>query len=166
VVQSSQGEISLTLLGNDRQFEVRFDDGEGFDFEFGWQLGQSLGHFIINGELKTVKIDRQGSAWRLRSGGTDLKMHVRRPRVAELSLHMKERQPPDLSRFLLCPMPGIVTRLNVSEGESIEAGQALATVEAMKMENVLRAERRGKVASIKVAEGQSLSIDEIIMEFA
>jgi propionyl-CoA carboxylase alpha chain len=166
VVQSSKGEISLTLLGDDRQFEVRFDDGDGFDLEFGWQLGQSLGHFIIGGELTTVKLDRQGSAWRLRSGGTDIKMRVRRPRVAELTQHMIERQPPDLSRFLLCPMPGIVTRLNVSEGDSIEAGQALATVEAMKMENVLRAERRGKVASIKVTAGQSLSVDEIIMEFA
>ena len=79
---------------------------------------------------------------------------------------MPKREPVDLSRFLLSPMPGLMVSLAVNEGDEVRAGQALAVVDAMKMENVLRAERDGVVAHIKVAQGDSLSVDQVIMEFS
>ena len=84
--------------------------------------------------------------------------------VALLSRFMLEKVPPDLSRFLICPMPGLLTRLDVAEGEKVEAGQPLAVVEAMKMENILRAEKAGTVAKVNAQQGASLAVDEVILE--
>jgi propionyl-CoA carboxylase alpha chain len=78
---------------------------------------------------------------------------------------MPEKLPPDTSKMLLCPMPGVVTGIAVNEGDTVEAGQPLATVEAMKMENILKAERRGVVKKLVATAGQSLAVDELIMEF-
>ena len=87
------------------------------------------------------------------------------PHVAALSKHMIEKAPPDLSRFLLCPMPGLLTRLNVIAGEKVEAGQPLAVVEAMKMENILRAEKAATVKTVLAEPGESLAVDAHILEF-
>ena len=78
---------------------------------------------------------------------------------------MPEKLPPDTSKFLLCPMPGLVVKVNVAVGDEVQEGQALATVEAMKMENILRAERKGVVKSVSAEAGQSLKVDDVIMEF-
>ena len=78
---------------------------------------------------------------------------------------MPEKLPPDTSKFLLCPMPGLVVRINVQAGDEVQEGQALATVEAMKMENILRAERKGTVKLVNAEAGQSLKVDDVIMEF-
>ena len=78
---------------------------------------------------------------------------------------MPEKQPADTSKFLLCPMPGLVVRINAAPGDEVQEGQPLATVEAMKMENILRAERKGVVKSVNAAPGESLRVDDIIMEF-
>lgn len=166
VVQCPIGDIVLDINGDGAQFDVQIEGGPSFEIEAHWQLGSTLGSFIIDGALLNVKIERKGSGWRLRTQGVDVDVKVRRPRVAELSKHMIEKLPPDMSKYLLCPMPGVVTRINVVEGDTVEAGQALATIEAMKMENVLRAERRGKVSTVRVEAGQSLAVDEVIIEFA
>ena len=84
--------------------------------------------------------------------------------VAPLSTHMIEKIPPDLSKFLICPMPGLLVALHVGEGDKVEAGQPLATVEAMKMENILRAEKTGTVAKVNAKQGDSLAVDEVILE--
>jgi len=78
---------------------------------------------------------------------------------------MPEKVAPDTSKMLLCPMPGLIVKINVEEGEEVQEGQALCTVEAMKMENILRAERKGTVSKINAAPGDSLAVDEVIMEF-
>ena len=78
---------------------------------------------------------------------------------------MPVKLPPDTSKLLLCPMPGVVTTIAVKQGDRVEAGQTLATVEAMKMENVLKAEKQGRVKRVAVAAGQSLAVDELILEF-
>jgi propionyl-CoA carboxylase alpha chain len=78
---------------------------------------------------------------------------------------MPEKAPPDTSRFLLCPMPGLLTGLRVAAGDEVQEGQALATVEAMKMENVLKAERRATVKRVAAAPGASLRVDDVILEF-
>jgi propionyl-CoA carboxylase alpha chain len=78
---------------------------------------------------------------------------------------MPVKRPPDMSRFLLSPMPGLLVSLAVAEGQEVKAGQELATVEAMKMENLLRAERDGKVAKLHAQPGDSLAVDQAILEF-
>ena len=77
---------------------------------------------------------------------------------------MLEKIPPDLSKFLICPMPGLLVKLHVAEGEEVQPGQPLATVEAMKMENILRAEKQAVVAKVNASEGESLAVDAIILE--
>jgi len=90
---------------------------------------------------------------------------VRTPRQAELAVLMPEKLPPDTSKMLLCPMPGLIVKIDVEEGDEVQEGQALCTVEAMKMENILRAEKKGVVTRINVEPGDSLGVDEVIMEF-
>jgi propionyl-CoA carboxylase alpha chain len=144
---------------------IRFDDGNPLSAATGWLPGQTLADFHIDGESLMVKVDRSGSAIRLRWRGIDVTARVRSPRVAELAKLMPVKLPPDTSKMLLCPMPGVITSIAVQEGEKVEAGQTLATVEAMKMENVLKAERQGLVKRVAAAAGQSLAVDELILEF-
>ncbi|MEO0401899.1 MAG: DUF2118 domain-containing protein, partial [Pseudomonadota bacterium] len=93
------------------------------------------------------------------------KVHVRTPRQAELARLMPEKTPPDTSKMLLCPMPGLIVKVDVAVGDEVQEGQALCTIEAMKMENILRAEKKGVVAKINASGGDSLSVDDVIMEF-
>ncbi|MEP9373439.1 acetyl/propionyl/methylcrotonyl-CoA carboxylase subunit alpha [Mesorhizobium sp. KR1-2] len=144
---------------------AQFEGGASLAVASDWLPGQQHAQFAVDGAPMGVKTLRSGTGWRLRWRGMDVVAHVRSPRVAELARLMPAKLPPDTSKLLLCPMPGVVTSIAVSEGEQVEAGQALATVEAMKMENVLRAERRGTVARIAAAAGASLAVDELIMEF-
>ena len=87
------------------------------------------------------------------------------PHIAALSQHMIEKVAPDLSRFLLAPMPGLLTRLEVAVGDKVEPGQPIAVVEAMKMENILRAEKASTVKATSAKAGDSLSVDQVIVEF-
>ncbi|MGO6984251.1 acetyl-CoA carboxylase biotin carboxylase subunit [Rhizobium leguminosarum] len=144
---------------------VHFADGTASTIAGRWQPGQSHAHLSLDGEWIGVRISRVGAGIRLRWQGMDLIAHVREPRVAQLARLMPVKLPPDTSKMLLCPMPGIITFVAVKEGEQVESGQALATVEAMKMENTLRAEKRGTVKRVAAVAGQSLAVDELIMEF-
>src|SRR5690606_28372073 len=127
---------------------VSFEDGETIAVTSDWLPGRTHAHFLVNGKRIGVKVQAVNSAFRLRWRGIDEKVHVRTPRVAELARLMPVKLPPDTSKMLLCPMPGVITSIAVKEGDEVQEGQALATVEAMKMENVLRAERRGIVKKI------------------
>ena len=159
----------------DNLFEIAFDPlPEGGTVQFAnaavrvegtWKPGESHATFNVGGEQMGVKISLSGTGIRLRWRGIDLVAHVREPRVAQLAALMPIKQPADTSEMLLCPMPGIITFVAVKEGDAVEAGQVLATVEAMKMENTLRAERRGKVKRVAATAGQSFAVDELIMEF-
>ena len=130
-----------------------------------WQPGQRLFKGTVDGRDRTVQIARRGREWRLTARGASHIVSVLPAHIAALSLHMIEKVPPDLSKYLLCPMPGLLTALHVSDGERVEAGQALAVVEAMKMENILRAEKGGVVKSIAAKPGDSLAVDAVILEF-
>ena len=112
-----------------------------------------------------MKVGKISGGFRIRSRGADLKVHVRSPRQAELAQYMIEKLPPDTSKMLLCPMPGLIVKVNVEVGQEVQEGKALCTVEAMKMENILRAERKGVVSKINAAAGDSLAVDDVIMEF-
>ncbi|APO69858.1 propionyl-CoA carboxylase subunit alpha 2 (plasmid) [Rhizobium gallicum] len=146
--------------------DVTFDDTASHIVTSDWKPGMSHGRFTVNGQTFGVKITKASTGWRLRWRGIDTVMQVMTPRLFELSKFMPVKQAADTSKLLLCPMPGVVTQVLVKEGDQVEAGQSLATVEAMKMENVLKAEKKAVVKSIKVQAGQSLSVDEIILEFA
>jgi propionyl-CoA carboxylase alpha chain len=150
-----EGGKLLVSFGEDKATAVASD----------WLPGRTHARFTIDGETIGVKVSMVGSAYRLRWKGIDLKAHVRSPRVAQLARLMPEKLPPDTSKMLLCPMPGVVTAIHVKEGDTVEDGQPLAVVEAMKMENVLRAERRGTVKKVAVEAGSSLAVDEMILEF-
>jgi propionyl-CoA carboxylase alpha chain len=97
--------------------------------------------------------------------GADLKVHVRTPRQHELAGLMLEKAPPDTSKYLLCPMPGLVVKVNVGVGDEVQEGQALATVEAMKMENILKAERDGVVKAVSAKAGDPVAADDVLVEF-
>ena len=133
-----------------------------------WQPGQKLFRGTVDGRVVTAQIDRDsggGIGFRLFHAGASTRARVLSPRGAELLALMPVKQPPDLSRFLLSPMPGLLLRLAVEEGQEVKAGEELCVVEAMKMENVLRAERDGKVAKLHAQPGDSLAVDQIILEF-
>jgi propionyl-CoA carboxylase alpha chain len=109
-------------------------------------------------------VERIGNQWKVTTRGAAHTALVIPRRLARHESLMLEKVPPDLSRFLICPMPGMLVKLHVAEGETVQPGQPLATVEAMKMENILRAEKEGVIAKINAAEGESLAVDAVILE--
>src|SRR5260370_25793741 len=131
-----------------------------------WRPGEAVFKAVVDGAALTFQVDREGIGFRLSRGGAATSVQVLPPRAAALLAYMPVKQAPDLSRFLLSPMPGLLVGLAVAEGQEIKTGEALATVEAMKMEDVLRAERDGKVTQIRAKIGDSLAVDEVILEFA
>jgi len=130
-----------------------------------WRVGEPLYHGSVDGETVSVQIDRKGIGYRLSFAGAEFDLRVLDPRAAELAALMPVKQPPDLSKFLLSPMPGLLVSLAVTVGQEVKAGQELAVVEAMKMENLLRAECDGRVAFLHAAPGDSLAVDQAILEF-
>ncbi len=130
---------------------MTFADGQSLRVESDWTPGQPLAEVWVEGTTLALKVGKIPMGFRMRLRGADLKVHVRTPRQHELAGLMLEKAPPDTSRFLLCPMPGLVVRISVEEGQEVQEGQALATVEAMKMENILKAERRAVVKAIRTS---------------
>ena len=111
-----------------------------------------------------IQVEAHRTGYRLTTRGAKHDARVLPARIAHLGEHMLEKIPPDLSKLLICPMPGLLVKLHVAEGEEVQPGQPLATVEAMKMENILRAEKPATVGKINAAEGASLAVDEVILE--
>ncbi len=144
----------------------RGPDG-GFEREVrgSWRPGQPLFHGAIGSRPLTVQVDAAEPGFRLSLEGASLRALVVPTRTGELLELMPVKQPPDLSKFLLSPMPGLLVSLAVSEGQEVKAGEELAVVEAMKMENVLRATADGTVSAIKAQPGDSLAVDQAILEF-
>jgi propionyl-CoA carboxylase alpha chain len=141
------------------------DEGDGRELIGSWRPGQAMLKARIDDRERTVQVARRGREWRLTARGASHIVSVLPPHVAALTAHMIEKVPPDLSRYLLCPMPGLLTALHVGEGDRVEAGQPLAVVEAMKMENILRAEKAGRVRKVEAKPGDSLAVDAVIIEF-
>jgi propionyl-CoA carboxylase alpha chain len=145
-------------------------DGEPLDLEMEYTPGErmveaSVAHSTGSGLSEYgVKVEVTRTGLKLTSHGAIHKVQVLPARFARLTSHMIEKIPPDLSRFLICPMPGLLVALNVQEGDKVEAGQPLAVVEAMKMENILRAEKTATVKRVNAKQGDSLAVDAIILE--
>jgi len=145
--------------------DIAFDDGVTLAVASDWKPGMPHGRFTVDGKPVGIKITRASTGWRLRWRGIDAIFQVMTPRIFELSKFMPVKQAADTSKQLLCPMPGVITQVLVKAGDAVEAGQSLSTVEAMKMENVLKAERKAVVKAVHAIAGQSLAVDEVIMEF-
>jgi len=144
---------------------VTFDDGAELRVSGAWTPGDQLAEMTVGDAPLILKVGKISGGFRIRTRGADMKVHVRTPRQAELARLMPEKVAPDTSKLLLCPMPGLVVKLNVEVGDEVQEGQALCTIEAMKMENILRAERKGVVSKINANAGDSLAVDDVIMEF-
>jgi propionyl-CoA carboxylase alpha chain len=156
---------TLKIAADPAGSSVTFADGTCIRVASDWTPGQPLASLTVDGTPLVMKVAKISGGFRVRLRGADLRVHVRTPRQAELAKLMLEKLPPDTSKFLLCPMPGLIAKVMVEVGDEVQEGQALATVEAMKMENILKAERKGVVKAIKAVAGSSLKVDEVIMEF-
>jgi propionyl-CoA carboxylase alpha chain len=139
-------------------------DGKTYAVRSDWEFGQPLFDGIINGEEIHVQVRRKGQIYTLSRGGSQSDVRILNPRAAELYKLMPVKAPPDTSRHVVAPMPGLLVSVTVAEGDEVKAGDELAVLEAMKMENTLRAERNGVVAKINFKAGESVEVDEVIME--
>ncbi len=156
--------VPVRIKPVDGGYELVFE-GEDIAIETAWKLGQPLFWGTLNGRGFCLQVERQGVAYRLLHGGAEADVLVLSPRAAKLQALMPVKKAPDTSKYLLSPMPGLLISLSVEEGQEVMAGEELAVIEAMKMENVLRAERDGVVAAIKAGPGDSLAVDQVILEF-
>jgi propionyl-CoA carboxylase alpha chain len=159
---------SVTIGG--KRFAVTFDedvisvDGEPVDLGMEYTPGDRLVTAEIGDSTLPVKIQPTRTGLKMTTRGAIHQVQILPARIAHLTQYMIEKVPPDLSRFLICPMPGLLVSLNVAEGDKVEAGQPLAVVEAMKMENILRAEKSATVKKINAKAGDSLAVDAVILE--
>ncbi|MBL8452470.1 MAG: biotin/lipoyl-binding protein, partial [Zoogloea sp.] len=139
--------------------------GKSYELKSGWKLGESLFNGTCNGEPFTLQVERHKTRYSLFHWGTRADFMVMSARAAELLALMPEKLPPDLSKYLLSPMPGLLREVSVKVGQEVKAGEKLAVIEAMKMENILKAEQDCKVKKVVGEAGQSLTVDEVIIEF-
>ncbi|MCZ6846991.1 MAG: acetyl/propionyl/methylcrotonyl-CoA carboxylase subunit alpha [Alphaproteobacteria bacterium] len=165
--------LTVWLGGDATDIEVRFSadtttvriDGREITITADWQIGEPLLAATILGEAATFQIDRLGTAYRLTHGGGEAEVRVLTRRASALNALMPEKTAPDRSKFLLSPMPGLLVSVGVETGIEVRAGEELAVVEAMKMENILYAVADGTVKQICAAPGDSLAVDQAILEF-
>ena len=139
-------------------------NGALFELSMEYDPGDRIVEAEVDGDELAVKITKTRNGFNLSTRGAKHAARVLPGHIAHLAAHMIEKIPPDLSKFLICPMPGLLTTLHVSEGDIVEAGQPLAVVEAMKMENILRAEKTGTVKLVNAKAGDSLAVDAVILE--
>ena len=149
-----QGEVFRVEIDS-RPYAIRFDR----------PLRDVAMHGEVNGRPFWAQIERRSLGYKVSHQGAHAEVRVFTPRAAELNALMPFKAPPDLSRLLLSPMPGLLVEVAVQPGQAVRAGERLAVIEAMKMENILLAARDGVVATVCAARGDSLSVDQVILEF-
>jgi propionyl-CoA carboxylase alpha chain len=155
--------VSLSRIGEHLEIVV---DGTAHRVEAHWAPGARLFRGAVDGAELCVQVERVGVGYRLATRGIVIEIMVLSPRTAELYALMPVKETAGTSQYLLAPMPGLLVSVAVQSGDEVDPGQELAVVEAMKMENVLRADQARKVASVLVSPGESLSVDQPIIEFA
>lgn len=166
VVLVGEERFEAEVAGGVEQITVAFSQGAPLTLRSDWTPGQPVWRGLVDGEHAAFQIRPalNGVTVAARGAQATLKVHTRRE--AELAALMPAKQAADTGKLLLCPMPGLVKALSVVEGQEVKAGEPLCIVEAMKMENVLRAERDVTVKKLNAKEGDSLAVDAVIMEFA
>ncbi|MBU3566853.1 acetyl-CoA carboxylase biotin carboxylase subunit [Polynucleobacter alcilacus] len=162
-------EVAIRVELKDGIYSVYIDEADGvsrYDIESNWRPGQICLHATINRTSKiTAQVERRGVKFFLVLDGAQYECMVLSPLGAELQRRMPVKLPPDTSKLVMSPMPGLLTKIAVQVGEAVTAGQKLASIEAMKMENTLSAMQDGVVAEICAKEGDSLAVDQLIMRF-
>jgi propionyl-CoA carboxylase alpha chain len=167
------GSLSVLLDGKRHDVKIAAAEG-GYDIALGgrivamrtlWAPGGRLFGGQCDNRAVVVQVDREGAGWRLTHGGESVLALVVPPFAADMLALMPKKAPPDTSRYLLSPMPGLLAQLAVKEGQEVKAGEPLAVVEAMKMENVLRAERDARVKAVHARPGASVAVDQRLIEF-
>jgi propionyl-CoA carboxylase alpha chain len=148
------------------EIELAIGDAKPVAVASDWRPGDIVWRGTVGGRKVTAQVYNVLNGVRIAWSGLAVTARAMLPRMAELDRLMPVKMPPDTSKLLLCPMPGLVVSVAVAEGQEIKAGETLAIVEAMKMENVLRAERDLTVSRINVKKGDSLAVDAVIMQFA
>ena len=162
VVGDQQSTVSVELTESGYMVSLGNSD---YQVETNWSLGEPLFKADVNGKDISVQVERSAKGYRLLYRGAEINAQILSPKAALLSAHMVYKAPADMSKFLLSPMPGLLVKMAVKEGQEVKEGEELAVVEAMKMENSLRAVQDGIVGKISAVEGGSLMVDEIILEF-
>ena len=165
IVRIGEEEYAVRLASFEGGLLAHIGDEPPVELVGRWRPGQLRFRGTVDGERRIVRIAREAGAWVLTTRGASHRVRVYPAHVAALTRHMIEKVPPDLSKFLIAPMPGLLTALHVGEGDKVEAGQPLAVVEAMKMENILRAQKAGTVSKVAAQPGDSLAVDAVILEF-
>jgi propionyl-CoA carboxylase alpha chain len=165
VVQIGDTAVPVSVDGDGGRFEIAIDDRD-IMLTTDWRVGEPLFRAEIDGVARTLTVEKAGSGMKVTTRGASHRVRVLTPRAADLARHMIAKVAPDMSKYLLCPMPGLVVSIVVKAGDKVEAGQQLATVEAMKMENILRAEKSGVIGKVLAKAGDSLAVDAVILEFA
>jgi propionyl-CoA carboxylase alpha chain len=156
-----EGMISIPM-----ELDLAIEGGKPLTVASDWRPGEPVWNGAVGGRRISAQLRPVANGLKLAWKGMSVTARVMLPRTAELEKLMPEKLPPDTSKMLLCPMPGLVVSISVAEGQEVKAGDTLAVVEAMKMENVLRAERDLTVSKLKAKPGDSLAVDAVIMEFA
>ena len=167
VLGSDLHAVTVTTIADHPQASaqlVRYK-GETFAVQSDWTFGHPIFRGTINGRPVCMQVERRNLLYRLFHWGSQVDIMVLTARAAELYALMPQKRPPDLSRFLISPMPGLLTELAVVPGQEVKAGEKLAVIEAMKMENVLRADQDGRVKVVLAKPGDSLAVDQPIIEF-
>jgi len=159
VVQIAKVDHHVSINGDDVTV-----DGAPLDMSLEYTPGDRIIDAEFGEETLSVRIAQTRTGFRLTTRGASHVARVLPAHMAQHATHLIEKVPPDLSRYLICPMPGLLVSLNVKEGDKVEAGQPLAVIEAMKMENILRAEKTGVVKAVNATAGESLAVDSIILE--
>jgi propionyl-CoA carboxylase alpha chain len=156
--------VATSIHETARGYEVTVD-GSVYKIDSDWNPGQIIYKATVNGREIALQVERMGMFYRLQFDGVRIDSMVLTPQAAEMQKLMPFKEPPDMSKFLLSPMPGLLVDVAVTVGQKVEAGQRLAAIEAMKMENVLVATQDGVVAAVMAAKGESLAVDQEILRF-
>jgi propionyl-CoA carboxylase alpha chain len=164
VVRLEDGDHPVKVLEAEGGWNVTYA-GDLYEIRGDWQFGQALYQGTLNNEPFCMQVERRGLKYRLFHWGTQMDLMVMTARAAQLQALMPHKAPPDMSKFLLSPMPGLLTQIAVQVGQEVKAGEILAKIEAMKMENVLKAERDCVVAELLAKPGESLAVDQAIIAF-
>lgn len=165
IVVTGGTEMPVHIDADQAGASVRFEDGSTHRIESTWTPGDTLAEVFVDGAPMLIKMNKVTAGFRMRWRGAEVILKCYTLRQAELARLMPEKVAPDTSKLLLCPMPGLIVKVDVAVGDEVQEGQGLCTVEAMKMENILRAEKTTKITKINAAAGDNLAVDDIIMEF-
>jgi propionyl-CoA carboxylase alpha chain len=164
IVQARSESIQLQIEPHDSGCDV-VHDGKRHQLATSWQIGQILFEAEFDGLPVCLQVERVGVRYRILHEGVLMEATVLSPRAAGLLALMPKKVPADLSKFLLSPMPGLLVEVAVKPGQEVKAGERLATIEAMKMENILRAERDSVIEDQLASAGESVAVDQPILKF-